>query len=448
MTNITKGSSSSSAMKLFEAGWSYIIISLIIGTAAIILNSTEIRLIWRKWRKATDFEILLFHLAISDLLNAIYSLAFTSLLIFYHVTKSFNEALLWVEAGLGGFFYLVSIKLVVVIGLERLLAIKLPLKHRLWHTNRKTMYIQICASWCLSAVVMSATVLTDYFIQSFKVQKAKGQHNTGQNNTSHSVEGQRVLVSRNVGYAVAAYVSGGVLAIMIIYPLVCNTVVRLAVNRLKFDNKDYKKDPKLIKLAMKKEKATIVICRIVFVTFLACNVPLAVGLYRGTVDEISRNLVNLSTVANPLIYFFKGYIEKCYGRRKIVLSSTHSGDRARGTKNKSESLSSKLGTSDTAEEVEIGEKEANGGLTKHTDQEAKGSWGKSQGSLPLQLNSDTSEELGLVNEDENLDMPKYIDKEFRMSKVKGEVALSVQPEAIITFEMGFVNAAATVNTSI
>ena len=448
MTNFTKGSISSSAIKVVEAGLSYIIVSFIISTAAIIFNSTELRLIWKKWRKATDFEVLLFHLAISDLLHAIGVLAITSLLTFYYVSKSYNETYVWVAFGLIAFFYLVSMKLVVVIGLERLLAIKLPLKHRLWHTNRKTMYMQVCGSWCLSAVAMSGAVLIDYFIQLSKVHNAKGQINTGQNNTGHNVKGQSVAVSRNLGYAMAAYISGGVLAILIIYPLVCNTIIKLTKNRLKFDKKDYEKDPQMIKLALKKERATILICKIVLMTFLVCNVPFVVALYRGTVDEVSANLTSLSAAANPLIYFFKGYVEKCYGKRKIVVSLTESEDRSRGKKNKTKSLSSKQSTSDTAVKVDIEVKEANGGLTKPTDQKPRGLRNKSHGSLPLQLNSETLEEVGFVNGDENLDIPKSVDQEFGMSKDNDEVALSVEPEATVSFELGLVNTGATVNTSI
>ena len=339
-------------------------------------------------------------------------------------------------------------KLVVVIGLERLLAIKLPLKHRLWHTNRKTMYMQVSGSWCLSAVAMSGAVLIDYFIQISKVHNGKGQSNTGQNNTGQYVQGQSVAVSRKLGYAMAAYISGGVLAILIIYPLVCNTIIKLTKNRLKFDKKDYEKDPKMIKLALKKEKATIVICKIVLMTFLVCNVPFVVAMYRGTVDEISANLTNLSAAANPLIYFFKGYVERCYGKRKIVVSSTESGDRSRGTKHKNKYLSSKPNTSDTAVKVDIVVEEANGGLTKPTDQKPRGLWDKSQGSLPLQLNSETSEEARFVNADENLDMPISVDQKFGTSKDEDQVVLSVQPEATISFELGVVNAGATVNTSL
>ena len=442
----------SPALKMFIPDVSFLVITFCIALSGTILNSIELRLIWRKWRKATDFEVLLFHLAISDFTSAIGLVATACFFAIMYITNSYSMFYLWVSMALSGFFYMVSMKLVLIIGFERLLAIKLPLKHRLWHANRKILYRKICGAWMLSAIIISATVLSDYFVQTTQGPSTTGQNNTVhyvkgegatvQNNTVNNVEDRTVTVSRNMGYAIATYMSCGVLALLIIYAWVSSLVVMRAESLLSVDKKDYKRDPKIMKLAKKKERATIIICRMVLLAFLVCNVPATVGLYRGNLDHISAHLSNLNTVANPLIYFFKGYIERCYSKKKIVLSQTESRDRLRDTRNKSELLSSEPIASDIPVEVNIVEEnEADGGLPMSTDHARTSSWGKKQVPSLLQPEGINSEELGFENEVE-VELSKPIDQGLGFSTEKGGEAFSEPAETKVSLEMGFVNTAA------
>ena len=443
-------------LEVFTPDVAFLVISFCTALSGTILNSIELRLIWRKWRKATDFEVLLFHLAISDFMSAIGLAATACFLTIMYVTKSYSMFYLWVSFALSGFFYMVSMKLVLIIGFERLFAIKLPLKHRLWHTNRKILYRKICAAWILSAIIISATVLSDYFLQTTQDQSTTGQnstvHNikgegaTVQSSTVHNVKDRTVTVSRNVGYAIATYMSCGVLALSITYAWVSSLVVMRAESLLRVDKKDYKRDPKIMKLAKKKERATIIICRMVLVTFLACNIPATVGLYRGNLDHISAHLSNLNTVANPLIYFFKGYIERCYDKKKIVLSPTESGDQLGDTRNKSEVLSPKpsASESDTPAEVNIVKHEADGCLSKSTDQARIWSRGKRRGASLLQSKGNNLEELGYEN-DVEVELFKGTDQGLGLSTEKGDEASSEPAETRVSLEIGFVNTAASLD---
>ena len=306
MANVIEPSGSSSAMQASPNTIAYITITFIIAILAIILNSTEIYLIRKKWKKATDFEVLLLNLGIADLLSGIGYGVMASLSAVAYVTKSSRtREFSLVAVSIMGFFCAASAKLVLIIGIERLLAIKLPLKHRLWHTNRKTMYKRILAMWTSSFIFINCAILSDHFIQKSK--------------------GQKAVMSRNLGYTLAAYLTLGICTVLVTYAWLSHLVIKRATNLLNFDKKDYKQSPKAIIMAVKKEKATIIICRLVAATYLACNVPIVVALYRGKFDSVSVSLANLNAVINPLIYFFKGFAEKWYAKKKLAVSTSDTG---------------------------------------------------------------------------------------------------------------------------
>ena len=374
----------------------FLIFSFIIAVTAIILNCAEIRLILRKWKKASDFEVILFHLAIADLLNSIGNLSMSSILAYnvqFSVKKFVNNVYYWVSFGLLGFFYSVSMKLVLVIGIERLFAIKLPLKHRLWHTSRKVLYRQIMAAWLVSAVFVDSCTLADYFIQKAKGQSILGQSITRQSNRGQSSTGQSstsqngtvqgdigIVPSRDLSYILATYMTVGVTVVLICYTWLLHVIFMRATNLLKADKKDYKLNPKIIKLAVKKESATIIICRIVVFTFLACNVPMIVALYRGKIDGWTINASNSNAIFNPLIYFFKGYIEDRLSRKKLVLTSLESG----GPKDGGDLVSTYPVTSDTGIELGILNMGANVDLHTSTNEALESSKDKGESSLPKQ----------------------------------------------------------------
>ena len=94
---------------------------------AILLNSIEIKLILRKIKKATDFEIVLLNLATADLLNSILFISVT--VITLHSKRAKNEILsrgffYWLMGTLS-FSVIASVSFVVAIGIERFFAIRL-----------------------------------------------------------------------------------------------------------------------------------------------------------------------------------------------------------------------------------------------------------------------------------------------------------------------------------
>ena len=438
MANATGSSNTSTGVNVFIPDVTFVIISCIFAICAIALNSVEIRLISRKWKKATNFEVILLHLAIADLLSSIGNLITSIFLAYFIIRKSTNTVYIWFSFGLLGFFYTVSMKIVLVIGVERLLAIKVPLKHRLWHISRKTLYRQIFAAWFITALVIASAVLSDYF-----VQKARGQSSTGQRSTGQSNESQSSNPSLAVGYALAGYMTFGVTAVLVCYLWLLHIIVMRATQLLNVNKEDYRLNPKIMKRAMKKEKATIVVCWIVLVSFLACNVPMIVDLLRAKLSLWSVLLSNLNAVLNPLIYFFKGYIEKRLFRQTIVTSRDHE---VVVTKSKHDvtSPSPRIRSDEVSELGKVNEV-VNGDLPKSADPEVGRSKdigedcslkaGKSDALVQLYLSREVTNEVGT----------KSFDQESGMQRDKGESLPSKLSMAGPVLEEGSTNEIAIIN---
>ena len=393
MANVIGSSSSTSALKVAPNTIHLNVILLVIAVFAIILNLTEIHLIRKKWKKATDFEVLLLHLGIADFLTGIGFLVIASLGIAAYAKKEpKSNYYSFISMGVVTFFCIVSTKFVIVIGIERLLAIKLPLKHRLWHTTRKTMYKRIGAVWVVSLIVISSAYLSDYFIQ-----KSKGRSGP---------------MSRFLAYALAAYLSLGACIVIVTYSWLLQAVVKRSEKSFNFDKKDYKKSPNICRKAFCKEKATVIVCWLVSGTFLVCNIPTIVALYSGEMSGAAVSLSSLNSVMNPLIYFFKGYVEKRYSKRRLTVSSSDTGS----SSEMRESPSLKAKNSDLSSKSENPSTESNGKL-KPNGQMSGGLRDRGQTS---QMKSNSPSQMAVINEEKHDDLSKSNGHESGSLKDRGE----------------------------
>ena len=76
----------------------------------------------------------------------------------------------------------------------------------------------------------------------------------------------------------------------------------------------------MMKKIIKKERSSILICILVLVSLLTCNIPVVVELYHFRVTKTAAIMMKISAVTNPLIYFFKGYLERRYAKKKLASS--------------------------------------------------------------------------------------------------------------------------------
>ena len=282
--------------KLVTPTIAFFVFSYLAAIAAIILNIVEIHMIVKKWEKASDFEIVLLNLAVADLLSGFGFLGTTGVTTRIYVNGR-QETHMMTFLGLIVLFSVSSsMTFVIVIAGERLSAVKHPLKHRIWHSNRKNLFKACILTWFFNIFVISVAVLTDQFI-------------TG------------VRGSKNLTFATGGYMTLGIAIVFVLYTWLGHLVMRRSTIFLAVDKTDLAANAKEMKRALKKERATIVACTLVVVLFLTCNIPFIVGIYQLKMGAAQSILLKLSAIVNPLIYFFKGRLEKYYAKRKINLSS-------------------------------------------------------------------------------------------------------------------------------
>ena len=288
--------SSTVLYKLVTPTIAFFVFSYLAAAAAIILNIVEIHMIVKKWKKASDFEIVLLNLAVADLLSGFGFLGTTGVTTWSYVIGRQGTHMMTFAGLIVLFSVSSSMTFVIVIAGERLSAVKHPLKHRIWHSNRRNLFKACILTWFFNILVVGVAVLTDQFI-------------TG------------VRGSKNLAFATGGYMTLGIAIVFVLYTWLGHLVMRQSTRFLAVDKNDFAANAKGMKRALKKERATIVVCTLVVVLFLMCNIPFIVGIYQLKMEVAQSIFLKLSAIVNPLIYFFKGRLEKYYAKRKINLSS-------------------------------------------------------------------------------------------------------------------------------
>ena len=303
MSNISRNANQKQFLILLESSIPFLALSYTIITIGILLNSLEIKLIVKKIKKATDFEIVLLNLAIADLFNSIMFIVLIAVTDQYAIDreKLQQKVVIHLVTGILSFSITASLLFVMVIGIERFFAIKVPLQHRMWHTNRRRLVKYIILTWVLALVFVIIIGIMDGAIEN-------------RNSTRKSFV---------ITYSLSGLATFGMALIFVLYGWVIYLMLMRSLKLFDFDKKLIRVNPKRIKDAMKKEKSSIIVCILVVVSFLVCNIPIIVDLFQLRVSMTSAILLKFTTVADPLIYFFKGYLERFYGKQKLVSSSSN-----------------------------------------------------------------------------------------------------------------------------
>lgn len=270
------------------------------GGLGLTLNSIEIHLLRRNWSRTTHFEIILLYLAGFDLFSAIGTLIIAYFATaYYYITYSYDT---YVLAAL--YFIVIlgiasSMLFVIIIGIERLVAIKLPLKHRLWHASKKKLGLSIIFAWLAELVILSVAVILDRLL-------------------NKNIE----IASNNLVIALAAILLSGVFVILVLYTLIAIYILKRNSIFVAYDQNS--RDKKLMLELIRKEKATIIVCLLVVVSFFVCNIPFVSAVFRGRNGQAEDILVTVNAVLNPMIYFFKSYMENHWKKRRGDASLSHS----------------------------------------------------------------------------------------------------------------------------
>ncbi|XP_065063824.1 uncharacterized protein LOC135690251 [Rhopilema esculentum] len=335
----------------------FLTMSFLVSTLAIVLNSLEIRLIIKGFKTATDFELVLLNLAIADLLSGLDFAGISALTTHAYLNKleNFEKHFVWFFA-----FIVLSVStsttFVIVIGLERFFAIKVPLKHRMFHTDRRRLLYCLLGTWTLNVLLTVLTFVIDYYTSS---------------------AGGTYLGSDNMIYILAGLLTFGCLLTLVLYTWLGHLILLRSVKLLDFDKKDASINPRVMRRAMKKEKATILACTLVLVSFLVCNLPLVVGLYQKKLDQTSGILIKMNAVCNPLVYFFKSYLERRYARKNTIPSKeiSHEKSPKAGSENSTNSTQEKNNGYESSKKTDEGAKDRyqdlQGGIKQNREHESK-----------------------------------------------------------------------------
>ena len=274
------------------------IILIIVALAAVLLNIVEIVLILRiKNKKA--FDKLLLSLAVSD--TAV-GMVYSSLKI---CEIAITQRLPWQSMDFCqkflGLSLLYSVGNLLAISLDRLLAVKYPIKHRTMLTNRRA-NIAIILLWVLTTMLASFCGLI-----AFQWPRT----------LKYLLNTTKVL-----------FIVYGVLLVAIyshIFYLICKRKVLTAASVFETSSARIRGFALFTRRPFKAELTILFTGATVTVTFIICTYPSAFEFLikqNSKFSFASMLMLLLNSVLNPIIYFFKSYICSRRERTANILMKT------------------------------------------------------------------------------------------------------------------------------
>ena len=276
-----------------------------VGTLAVLINAVELFLLAFKGRGINPFEILLVNLSFSDFLCGLFIVIFEAIY--------FHQGYIQDYPGLNPFHYfavfscLSSVFHVLFIGFDRLAAVKFPFRHRLWITRRRMVAVDL-GVWIASIGGAFIAMISEIY---------------------HLQRGKERVSKATV--SIIMLFSGLIFILIYLYMIFLVSKSRKWLNRIYHRSRgSMKKDLscKMIystsemrkhKTSRTKTKETTIVSAsvIVVLTYLICLYPSAIEgliLVHRSVLPCSLDtfwtvlLLYLSSVLNPIAYFFKGFM--------------------------------------------------------------------------------------------------------------------------------------------
>ena len=262
------------------------IVFITLSSIIAILNVYEIVLIVRyKNRKA--FDKLLLSLAVSDLVVALTVISFKL------ADLITSNTVAWLDGTNFANIFILSISFsmsnLIAITADRYLAVRFPIKHRILLTGRRVNAV-IITIWSLCIVTV-----TTYSVIQFKL-------------------GVQMELSLNM--ASGSILLYGVVMIIVyinIFYLICKRTVP-GKNRIGEESKvtNWRRRLALVLNGPNmRERGVFLTGAIVTISFIICAYPLAIDFLikqSGMLSIVSKILLLLNSLFNPLIYFFKRYL--------------------------------------------------------------------------------------------------------------------------------------------
>lgn len=241
---------------------------------AIILNLIELALIIRK-KRIKAFERILLSLSVADILVCVLY-CFREFYEFVTNQPLYNTATAnLIEFPLEAFSIMTSTTNVLILGIDRLLAVKYPLRHAVWTTKAKTCLL-IVSAWVTSIIL---SLLSN-------VNGLAGDESVNARKTSASIFSGLLFTS--------------VVGITILYALIVQTVIKRNKAMSQANGST----------GMRNNEFVITItCVLVVAAFALCSIPFAIDIITSNTPSLPIKTFLVNTILDPLIYFFKGYVQ-------------------------------------------------------------------------------------------------------------------------------------------
>ena len=246
-----------------------LLLFIVVGALAMILNVVEIILICGTQKTLKSYERLLLSLSAGDF---IIGFAFLSLGILYFSGVKLVDNGVIISTGLLMAFSLSADNLFLV-GMDRLLAVRFPIKYRNWMTRSKMKVITITI-WAirLLSIALWLWLLND-----------QPEH----------------LENSYINFAPWLILSSAII-FTIIYTYVISTVItrKHPTNLQSRENR-------------RQENTVIATCVSVVLVYVACSCPVALEILISKRSTYRTNVfLVINAAVDPIVYFFKSYYDK------------------------------------------------------------------------------------------------------------------------------------------
>ena len=243
---------------------------IVVGGVAALLNLVEIVLICKTQKSFKSYEQLLLSLSASDLVSG---LAFLCLgILLPTALMKLHEQRHITKMGLIMTFMLSAANL-TFIGVDRLIAVRFPIKHKIWVTPRKTK-LTIIIMWIV------VLLLTTGLICSSKASPK--------------------MLDKIFHLITPFLILSGVISFTMIYAYIIYIVITRKIPSNSHHKEHHRQD-----------KVLVTTCASIIVIFIACSCPIAFDiLLRNKASETTSILLVVNSVLDPPVYFFKYYYDK------------------------------------------------------------------------------------------------------------------------------------------
>eukprot|EP00794_Sanderia_malayensis_P006267 gene6267-6988_t len=247
------------------------IINFVISGLALILNFTEMAIIIRK-KRIKLFERILLSLCVADILVSM----------FYPIQKTYHSYKRKNWYGLDRlveyFGILSSIANIVVLGIDRLLAVKYPLRHKAWMSKRKV-NIMIAIAW-VSSLTLAIACNANRFARINRTQI-------------------KTIPVSSITFGTLVFLS--CIVITALYAIIIVTVLKSKRKRSNMlANGGQTVD----------ETAVTITCINVVIAYSICTYPHVIDMLANKHPVLPLKFILLNSLLDPIIYFFKGYLKK------------------------------------------------------------------------------------------------------------------------------------------